>query len=378
MNGILGMAHLMRRAGVSAEQAKRLDKIDASGRHLLGIINNVLDLAKIDADKMVLEQRDFTLADLMKDIGAMIGDGIQAKGLKLRIDTDGLPPALNGDATRLRQALLNYLGNALKFTERGDIILKGRVVSETETDFLLRFEVIDQGIGLSTEQQAKLFEAFHQADSSTTREFGGTGLGLAITRRIALLMGGEVGVDSAPGAGSSFWMTARLARAGGALTEGPPAKDEPADALLRRRHAGSRVLLVEDDPVSQEVGVMLLEAAGLVADLAGNGAEALALAARNDYALILMDMQMPVLDGLAATRAIRALAERRSVPILAMTANAYDEDRRDCVAAGMDDFVAKPVEPDRFFATLLKWLSRPRPPAPDARPHGPVRNSDKE
>jgi len=217
MNAILGMTHILRRSGVSAEQAAKLDKIDAAGRHLITLINDILDLAKIDAGKIVLEQRDFRLADLLASIDVLVGNSIRAKGLALHVDLAGLPPVLHGDSMRLCQALVNYLANAQKFTERGGIVFKGRVVEENEDSYALRFAVSDTGIGLSAEQQQQLFQVFAPGDSSTTRTYGGTGLGLALTRRIALLMGGEVGVDSAPGQGSSFWMSVRLGKAKGGI-----------------------------------------------------------------------------------------------------------------------------------------------------------------
>ena len=357
MNGILGTAHLMLRGGPTEKQAGQLEKILESGQHLLGVINDILDLSKIEAGKLVLEAKDFAVSNLLRGVLAVMSDNVANKGLALKTETTGLPEAARGDSTRLSQILVNYLSNALKFTERGSITLRGFVVAADETGYLVRFEVEDTGIGMSAVQQARIFRTFEQADSSTTRKYGGTGLGLAINRRLAELMNGEVGVVSQAGRGSLFWVTVRLAHAGTiplAKTASIPTVDAGAgDQLSSER----RILLVEDDPMNREVAEGLLAQAGLEIDAAVDGAQAIELFARNDYALVLMDVQMPVMDGLDATRAIRKVAGRRHVPILAMTANAFSEDRMNCLDAGMDDFISKPFDPDVLYATLRKWLS---------------------
>jgi PAS domain S-box-containing protein len=356
MNGILGMAHLLRRSGINERQSGQLDKIESSGRHLLGIINDILDLSKIEAGKLLLDPHDFAVADMIRDIEAIVGDPIAAKGLHLSIDVSQLPPVLHGDRTRLSQILINYLGNAIKFTERGRITLLGCLLEENSHSHLLRFSVTDTGHGISHENQLRLFNAFEQADSSTTRKFGGTGLGLTINRKLAQLMGGSVGVDSTPGQGSTFFMTARLKKSILPREESVQPSTISPEARLKRDHLGTPILLVEDEPINREVAQMILEDCGLVVDVAENGLHALEMAKRNPYAAILMDMQMPVMDGVAATRAIRALSGKEKIPILALTANAFAEDREKCIQAGMNDFLTKPVDPNLLLERLQHWL----------------------
>ncbi|RYX92724.1 MAG: response regulator [Comamonadaceae bacterium] len=513
MNAIIGMSHLALKTDLTPRQRDYISKVHGAGQHLLGIINDILDFSKVEAGKLGIEMIDFELEKLLDNVSALIGEKAGAKGLELVYDiAHDVPKDLVGDAMRVGQILINYANNAVKFTDSGEIVLTARVQERTATGILLRFTMSDTGIGLKPEQMEHLFESFQQADSSTTRKFGGTGLGLAICRKLATLMGGEVGVDSVYGKGSTFWFTVRLgistqsrptllpnpdlrglralvvddseqARAvlAGLLQDmtfeaetvssgmealahlakaeedgrpfdvvyldwrmpeldgvetalripalalkRPPAvvmvtawgREEVADALLARgapaapvlvkpltpstlfdttmdllgRHraalpsasvvdagppsvppeelAGrraSRILLVEDNDINQEVASAMLTDAGFRVDIAENGQVALDMVRRDAYDLVLMDMQMPVMDGVAATQAIRRMPLLRRLPIVAMTANAMAQDRRRCMEAGMNDFLVKPINPDELWAMLLKWIT----PAgqPKAPPH---------
>lgn len=363
MNAIIGMAHLMARAGLPARQADRLGKIDNAARHLLAIVNDILDLTRIGAGKMTIIDEAIDLETIFLNVQGIIGQQASSKGLSLILDTSDMPRGLRGDSTRLTQALLNYANNAVKFTERGYITLRCRSLHEEPGHVTVRIEVQDSGIGISQDTLADLFTAFHQADTSITRKYGGSGLGLAITRHLAELMEGEAGAESHLGQGSLFWFTARLKRSGGLPESCTPARPEelaPHQSKieqLRTRHANNLILLAEDEPINQEIAREMLEDAGLRIIIANHGREALDILREHTPDLILMDMQMPEMDGVTATRHIRQQTLRH-IPIIAITANAFEEDRKECLMAGMDDFMAKPFVPEAFFARLLHWLSK--------------------
>ncbi|MDK9726332.1 MAG: ATP-binding protein [Sterolibacteriaceae bacterium MAG5] len=363
LNVIAGLTYLIRRTGVSDIQAAKLKKIDQASQHLLGIINAILDLSKIEAGRLVLDDEAVNVAAIMEEVASLIADRAHEKGLQLSVEVAPLPADLCGDPTRIKQVLLNYAVNAVKFTEAGTITLRAEAAYATADHVLLRCEVQDTGIGIAPEVLPRLFGTFEQADNTATRKYGGTGLGLAINKRLAEMMGGEVGVASTPGAGSCFWFTARLRKGVPAKAAPPPAL--PADdveAMLRKEHAGRRLLLVDDDEDNREITRRILAHVWPQLDMAGNGAEAVDLATRNRYDVILMDVQMPGMDGLEATRRIRELPNGRDAVILAMTANVFPEDRARCLAAGMNDFIPKANDPKAPFAIILKWLSPPATP----------------
>ena len=497
MNAIIGLSHLVLKTELVPRQRDYLVKIKNSGQHLLGIINDILDFSKVEAGKLSVESIEFDLDSVLDNVSNAVSEKASAKGLELVFDIE--PSVgfnrLKGDPLRLGQILINFCNNAIKFTEKGDVVVKGRVLASRDDSMLVKFSVSDTGIGMTEEQIGRLFRAFEQADASTTRRYGGTGLGLTISKRLAELMGGDVGVTSEPGKGSTFWFTARLAKGVTperqralradlqgrrvlTIDDNPPARtvisnlllglgfvaDEAASgeeglAMVRQadeagepyeiafvdwqmpkldgietcrriikmldlskpphlimvtaygreevlkqaeqngiesvlvkpvtsstlfdttlavlqtsdssphkapiaapldvtRTRGARVLLVEDNEINQEVAMGQLEDAKVDVDLAENGEIAVQMVKDNHYDLVLMDMQMPVMDGIEATRAIRSNSRFDDLPIIAMTANAMAADRDRCLEAGMNDHIPKPIDPDELFRILSQWIRR--------------------
>ncbi|MEQ6291918.1 PAS domain S-box protein [Vogesella sp. GCM10023246] len=350
LNSVLGMAHLALQTRLDARQRDYLDKISVSGQHLLGLINDILDFSKIEAGKLELDSGDFDLKALLEELRGLVAQRAQEKRLRLAIElVPQVPRYLRGDALRLRQVLLNLLSNAIKFTEHGQVQLRVTV----QADERIGFSVCDSGIGMTPQVQARLFQSFQQADSSTSRKYGGTGLGLAISYQLVQLMGGNLQVSSQPGQGSEFGFSLALP----AVPQAPPPPAAPRPAQdYRRQLAGKRVLLADDHPFNQQVAAELLQAVGIKVSIAADGNEALALAHRQSFDAVLMDMQMPNLDGVEASRQLRREPAFDHLPIIAMTANVATEDRQRCLHAGMNDFVGKPVQPATLYHTLSYWL----------------------
>lgn len=358
LNAITGMIHILRRSGLSPSQNEKLGKIEIASNHLLEIINNVLELSKIEAGKFVLQTVPVHIENLLENIMSILGQKAQEKDIKLIAEMPPLICPVYGDEGRLQQALLNLATNALKFTDHGHVRMSVSQESQTEYTVTVRFEVEDTGIGISPEQQPRLFNAFEQADNSMSRKYGGTGLGLAITKKMAEMMGGKTGMTSALGKGSTFWFTAILTKAAPEATETACGCIDAAEATIRQTLQAKRILLVEDEPINREIAQALLEDVGFTVDLAEDGAKAIEMVKANAYDLILMDMQMPHVNGLDATRQIRQLAVGGQVPIIAMTANAFAEDRELCLEAGMNDFIAKPVSTSLLYQKLCTWLQK--------------------
>jgi CheY-like chemotaxis protein len=343
----------------------------------LSVINDILDFSKIEAGKMTFEQIDFDLRVTVKSAVELLSHQVQAKGLALNHSIQqNVHPQLVGDPSRLRQVLLNLLGNAIKFTEKGEVFLEVAQLHETDEEIELRFSVRDTGIGIPKESLKNLFQSFSQADTSTTRRFGGTGLGLAICRKLIELMGGSIGVESTPGKGSTFWFTLQFPRQ--KRTSMPVNGSEVVNngahlPLFSTALKGVRILLAEDNKINQIVGVKQLQKLGCEVDLASNGIEAVEAWQREKYQIILMDCQMPEMDGYAATQKIRELETAQNAPhsrIIAMTAHTMQGDRELCLAAGMDDYISKPVDGKELKAALEKGATSASAPSALSHTHG--------
>ncbi|MBP6503660.1 MAG: PAS domain S-box protein [Rhodoferax sp.] len=357
LNAIIGLNNIMKRGQLDQDLLDYLGKVDHAAQHLLGIINDVLDLSKIEAEKFTLEDIPFELPVVCEKVLEMLQEKASKKALRLHLEIAQFNHPYRGDPTRITQALLNLAANAIKFTEQGTVSIRVSRIDQQADREQICFEIEDSGIGVPVDAQKRLFAAFEQADVTTTRKYGGTGLGLVITKRLAELMGGTAGLHSEPGKGSVFWFSVWLRKdLTGIKANAANGDGQDSEAILREEFAGCDVLLVEDEPVNQEVTAFFLQEAGLSVTTANDGAEALAIARERRFKLVLMDMQMPEMNGLDATRAIRKLDGWEAIPVIAMTANAFSDDRENCLSAGMNDFLTKPFEPDRFFSTLLHWL----------------------
>lgn len=376
MNSILGMASLALNLATDARCSKYLMNIQSSGEHLLGIIDDLLDFSKLDAGKMNIDIVDFDLRHMLDDVSAMVSGRVAAKGLEFVIEIDaGIDANLCGDPHRITQILVNFASNAVKFTDKGRITLRVRKISEDKTSCLVCFEMHDTGIGIDAAGKARLFQPFLQLDNSSTREKEGSGLGLAICRQLAEMMpDGEVGVESAIGQGSTFWFRVRLGKADkcGFKNEIPDMSPAMQAAL-----DGARILLAEDNLFNQQVAAGFLENAGVTVCIARNGKEAIDLLRTDDFDCVLMDMQMPELDRLDATRMIRANPDLAGLPVIALTANVTEENRERCLAAGMNDFIGKPFKPYDFYAAIARCLSgKPRQAAALAVIETPVHGTE--
>ncbi len=371
LNGVIGMTDLLLQSDLAPQARTYAQGVQRSGEVLLAVIDDILDLSKIEAGKLDLESVALDVREVIAEVAQLFAERAQLKGVPLSCEVDAaVPDGLEGDPIRLRQVLLNLVGNALKFTQEGSVRLGVSLVEETKEVVSVRFEVADTGIGVEPRDHERLFQPFAQADSSTTRKYGGTGLGLSICQRLVHLMQGEIGVESEPGVGSTFWFTVPLRRAaasaGGAVRT---AIDAPQPRGLPGRST-QRLLLVEDSWMNQQVALGMLEELGYEADLATDGREALEAIERSAYAAVLLDCQMPEMDGFQMTAELRrreATSGRSPVPVIAMTASAMPADRERCLASGMNDHLAKPVRIVELSAKLSRWVARTgdTPGAPD-------------
>ncbi len=356
MNGVLGLAELLLDSEMNAEQRDFVETIHSSGVALLTIINDILDFSKIEANKMRLENIDFDARKAIGDTIELLHRKAKQKGIEIvKIVQQDVPLVLRGDPGRLRQMLMNLIGNAVKFTERGDIIVRVSMFSTSETHVTLKISVSDTGIGISEEAQEQLFRPFTQADGSTTRKYGGTGLGLAICRQLTEMMGGSIGVESKVGAGSTFWFTAVLEKC--SEEHGDPS---PAYKGGRRKLPDNlNVMVVEDNLVNQKVAMRMLQKLGCDPNVTVNGLEAIEALKKKKYDIVLMDCMMPELDGFEATKEIRSSFDKNSQPIIiAMTASILQSERDRCFDVGMDDYLPKPIDMETLFVTMMKWVKQ--------------------
>lgn len=378
INGIIGMTELLRTTPLSAKQQRFADAAHQSGQHLLAIISDILDFSKIEAGKLELERIPFSLLELIDSIETLFAPVAAAKGLRLTCDIPAdLPAQVIGDPVRLRQILSNLINNAVKFTDSGGVKVRIGTLRQDQSTVICRFEIEDSGVGISEQEQGNLFNAFVQADSSTTRRFGGSGLGLVIAKRLLALMDGRIGLQSQPGQGTLFWFELPLGKP--ILPELPGVSTPRRDDSPIPTTLGGRVLVAEDNPVNQAVVSAMLESLGVVCQLAENGRIAVDRLQTDSFDLLLMDCQMPEMDGFSATAIIRererAAHRSKKLPIVALTANAVAGDRERCLAAGMDDYLSKPFTREQLSSILVRWLPREvvcaAPPAtcpPDAVP----------
>ena len=369
LTGLIGFTNLLLSDNLSAEQRRYAMHAREAGNSLLAVINNLLDLSKIEAGKIVLTETDFGIIELAVSCHAAVWQAAREKGLDLNfVLKPDVPNMVRGDPDRIRRVLLNLLSNAVKFTEKGNVVLSLSKVEDRPVGSVLRFSVTDTGIGIAKDQQELLFRRYSQIDGAAKRHPGGTGLGLAISKSLVEQMGGSIGVTSTPGVGSQFWFTLPLqppAGSGLRASPGTPAR-QPASAQARR---GARILVAEDTPINQELMVTLLKRAGHEVELVTDGEAALAAVQRRPFDLVLMDVQLPRMDGFVATRAIRALDSSASaVPVIALTARALSRDVEDCLAAGMNDHLSKPIDAALLLQTVDRWTRQPQPAEPPATP----------
>jgi len=386
MNGVLGMTDFLLGSGLNAEQQEYAESIKRSADSLLALINDILDLSRIEAGKLRLDSVDFPLRSSVAETCSLFALQARAKGLEFVSSVaPGVPEQAVGDAGRLRQVLTNLLGNAIKFTERGQVGLKAEIVSQTRDAIQLKFTVHDTGIGIPSGEQGRLFDTFTQVDESNTRKYGGTGLGLAISKQLVELLSGEIGLESEPGRGSSFWFTASFGkstrpevavsaspaaqrsevgfrqtakpRVMAATSQTRTAQPAEAPAAVSPLQKQMRILLAEDNEINQRITLRLLQKLGLAADAVVNGREAVEALEKRKYDLVLMDCQMPDMDGFEATAVIRSReGSSRHQTICALTANAMDGDKERCLAAGMDDYISKPVGLEKLREALCRWI----------------------